>query len=355
MVEESATVRGAGERPQRPASAHPALFPLQAEEQLASGQEEEAIQSFRQALNYTPEDERTQTRYQEVIAQHQATLVASHISRAQEEQVQENWAEAITAVESALEISPDDLSLQAYLESLYQQQRESQLASLKDQAEMMAQSERWEEAVQSWEDYIALEPDDRQAAELLYKETLRRQQLAAEYALAKAALAQKDYSQAIKLFHSIIVQDPVYKDTARLLAEAVQAERKKTPRLLWIAAGIAALLIVIIGLAFGGGDIFNRISGGPREDPAPSLPVIIIETTSTPGTQTLTPSPSRTPSPTVTRTATPSPSATITPTRTSSPTFTSTPTPTNTYKPLPTPTNTKKPKSKPKPPTAAPP
>jgi tetratricopeptide (TPR) repeat protein len=138
----------------------------QAEEQIASGREEEAIQSFRHALKYTPENERTADRYQEVIALHQATLVAGHISMAQAEQNQGNWGEAIAAVEIALEISPQDLSLQAYLESLRQQRRLSQLATLKAQAENMAQSERWEEALQAWEAYLALEPDDCQAAEI---------------------------------------------------------------------------------------------------------------------------------------------------------------------------------------------
>jgi tetratricopeptide (TPR) repeat protein len=327
----------------------------QAEEQIASGREEEAIQSFRHALKYTPEDEHTKARYQEVIAKHQATLVAGHISRAQAEQIQENWDEAIAAAESALELSPDDLSLQAYLQSLRQQQYVSQLASQKARAEKMAKSERWEESVQAWEAYFALEPDDRQAAEPLYKETLRHRQLAADYALARKALNQKDYSQAIQLFQAIIIQNPVYKDTARLMADAVQAERKSSPRRLWLIGGGIAILITIIALLVGGWGLLNLNRGGSRESPVPSLPVILVETTSAAGVLPFTPSPTWTPVDTSTLTVTPSLTSTITPRPTSTRTSSPTPTATNTYRPIPTPTNTDKPKSKPKPPTPAPP
>jgi tetratricopeptide (TPR) repeat protein len=221
----------------------------QAEEDLAQGRDEEALKTFNAALEYTPDDEALQARYDEVCEQVKGKVLADLLVKAEAEQERGNWEKAIVHLEDYLRFEHGDAEVVAQLAEARRQQHLSQLARLKAQGKEMARVERWKEAVEAWQAYLKLEPEDRKDAEAALSLVQRNQQLDESYLNGQEAIRAKDYPLAIRLFQGIIAMEPAYKDAARLLAEAIVAERKRRPLRLGRWAWVGLVIVIIAALA----------------------------------------------------------------------------------------------------------
>jgi basic membrane protein A len=179
------------------------IYRQQAEKALADGKDEEALSAFGRALGFTPEDQALETRYQEVREEKKASI----------------------------------------------------LAALPAKARSLAASERWDEAFAAWQDYLSLQPPDPERAQAEIEGLKGEQALARTYAEAQAALGRRDYDQAIPILKGIVARDETYKESTRLLLQAIEARRRARPRWKWggfhlsrnawlrLAAGMAALAL----------------------------------------------------------------------------------------------------------------
>lgn len=317
-----------------------------AEKALADGRDDEALSAFKEALGFTPEDQTLEARYAEVREQKRAKIMASLLARAEKEQAAKNWDGAIAILEEAQEMAPEDQSLrerltavkerqwatrleailtqadqatgagrwdeavaaldeyltlepgdaavQGRLVEAQRRQRESQLKSLKARARSLAKAERWEEALAAWGDYLALEPEDREAVQADIQEVEGGREMARLYAEAQAAMAKKAYSQAIDRLKQIIAKDENYRDASTMLAQAIALRRGQRPR--WQEPRLLA--------AIGGGAIIITLLSFFALQPTSPLRVALAPPIST---ATATPTSMPTPRPTSTSTPIPTP------------------------------------------------
>ncbi len=84
------------------------------------------------------------------------------IDQAKKEQ---NWDDALAAGEEYLKVSPDDYDVKNELETLRVEQRKSRLVSLKNKAMSASKAEKWEDAIQHWQAYLAEKPEDGEQVE----------------------------------------------------------------------------------------------------------------------------------------------------------------------------------------------
>jgi len=226
-----------------------ALYARQAEEALATGEAEVALQHYARALEHTPEDTQLAARYVQVKEEHTASLIDGLLKQSQQAQEQQDWKAALDAIQKALQLAPNDATLQMRLAAIQDAPRRAQISSLRAHAQEMERFERWDEAVHDWEACLQLKPEDEENVRQSLEVARRGQKMANDYNQAQTAIKDGRYSQAIGLLQGVIVQDAGYKDAASLLVDCLQKRSRRKLKLpvgWWRWAALALILIVVI-------------------------------------------------------------------------------------------------------------
>lgn len=225
-----------------------------AEKALADGRDEEAVNAFLDALKYTPEDEKLARRLEAVKAEKKAKIVAAQIARSEKEASARNWEAAIRTLEEANQLAPEDPDVKKRLEHVRGKLRENKLAALKTKAQTALKAERFGEAQKTWQEYLSLEPADREQAEAEVSKLNELVELERTYNEAQQAFTEKQFDKAISLIKQVIVRDENFKDASRLLTQAIELRRSTRPARLAFPVGkllrgmLATLTIAGIGI-----------------------------------------------------------------------------------------------------------
>jgi len=201
------------------------VFQRQAERALRDQEWDAAIQALRGAAELAPDDPRWAEQIDEVEEQRYQAQLDALQDRAERAADDQEWDAAVAALEEYLELEPSSPEVEAEIARLQERQRQEKLASLKAQAQGAESAERWPSAVESWESYLELDPDDADFAKDALEQARKYQRIYADYRQAQASLRQGQYADAVRLLQGIIAQDPTYKATSRLLVEAVEARQ----------------------------------------------------------------------------------------------------------------------------------
>jgi basic membrane protein A len=239
---------------------------------LARGRAKEALAAFRQVMGINPEHGEARQRMADLARQ----AAEKALGEGRDEQ-------ALASFEEALGYTPEDQALEARCHEVQAEMKARLLAALPAKALSLATAERWDEAFATWQDYLGLEPPDPERAQAEIERLREAQALATTYAQAQAALARKDYDEATSILKGIVAQDETYKDSTRLLLQAIEARRRARPRWKWkpiqlsrrLRLGLAGgLAVIALGAAiFAAWDSFigPRIRGlGAAAPPAAS-------------------------------------------------------------------------------------
>ncbi|MBN2501156.1 MAG: tetratricopeptide repeat protein, partial [Anaerolineales bacterium] len=172
-----------------------AIYREQAERQLAARQEDEALGSFSRAMEFMPEDDQLSSRYNEVLAQKKAKVVAEWLGKAEKALSRQRWDEAAGMVEEAIQVDPENEALQARLAEVKDAPRQSKLQGYRREAEGAIARGNWEKAIAALETAIQLAPEDTALREQLG--AVRSDQLNAQLDLhrksAEKAMAAGDW------------------------------------------------------------------------------------------------------------------------------------------------------------------
>lgn len=373
------------------------IYTARAEDLLADGKDDDALSAFNQAIDFTPEDDRLSARYEDVLAQKKSKVVSEWLSRADKSLSRQRWDEAagfveqaikldpenpelrtkllevkdaprqskikgckheaeqaiqrgnfenaITAIETAVQLAPEDTSLAEWLETtrsdhlnarlnIYRDQakkaiaagdwdgaatalkealklspndvdlqkelaetetakQQARLDELKSQAENATQAENWAEALTAWENYLALNPKDPSEIEAALQHVRKYTKISGDYAEAQDAIRKKRYGRATELLQGIIAQDPTYKATSRLLVEAVEADKAtpiwQRPWVYWaIGTVVVGVVLGILMLTRQGNSMGGTLGMQASETPATTMvpptetPLLTASSTSTP-------------------------------------------------------------------------
>ena len=291
-----------------------------AKKSLADGRDEEALNAFLEALKYTPEDPALIEQLEKFKAEKKEKVLASLVARSEREAKALNWEGVVKTLEEANHLSPEDSNIQNKLADARGKLREKTLVGLKVKAQGLADAEKFDDALKTWQEYLSLKPDDHQKVEEAIARIKKEQELLDTYNNAGQAITDRNFDQAINLLKEVIFRDENYKDASRLLTRAIELRRtasgqkqiktsKKPERLqqprsrsgikpggrrIWVIGGLLAILILGIG-----GGLF-----WVWQNELPAMPGLFAKNTATP-TITATITPTRIP--TLTPTATPIP------------------------------------------------
>lgn len=207
-------------------------------------------------------------------ARRRAQRLHGLLSQAEQATAAGDWDKAVAALNEYLTLEPGAAAIQARLLETQQRQRKAQLAALRTQAANLARAEKWEEALSAWRRYLALEPEDKEAAQAELQKTEKLRAMARTYAEAQTALAKRDYDRAIALLKGLVIRDESYKQASRLLANAIERKRRgRQPALgRWLPVGlIGAVLIALVLLLLR--VLLSRAPGAVETPPSPSATV----------------------------------------------------------------------------------
>ncbi|MBI9045192.1 MAG: tetratricopeptide repeat protein [Anaerolineaceae bacterium] len=231
------------------------LFTQQTEKAISAGDWDTAVQAVRNAIQLAPEDKKWQVQLDGIeSAQHKAKLNSLRV-QADEARQNNRWDEAIRALEAYLALE-DSLNVRVEIERIQKEKREYESAAFKAQAESAAKAERWQEAIQAWESFLALESGDRVEVEEQLNYARKYARIAGDYIEAQKSIREKRYGRAVEVLQGIIAQDPTYKSTTRLLVEAVEANKAipfwRKPVMFWAAVAVAvAVVVILLGIFLG--------------------------------------------------------------------------------------------------------
>ncbi len=276
-----------------------------AEKAMTDGRDEEALAAFAEALKFTPEDEALSQRYEQAKVEKRTKVVASLLAKAEKEQSARNWDTALSILQNALEIDPQNEKVQKRLETIREEQRKAGLAAILARADRARQAGRWglviaaleeylaqeprdaniqarivearqklteaqadeartraisltrqerfEEALVAWDEYRKINPADEQTVQVEIEKIRKAQALANTYGEAQSAFTKKNYDRAVALFKEIVVQDENYRDASRRMAEAIELRRtaRKWWQSRWLWGIVVSSVVLVVGwLAF---------------------------------------------------------------------------------------------------------
>ena len=197
------------------------LYAQQAEIQLKTGQEEQALASLQQAIETMPEDETLTARYEQILMQKKAMQVQNLLDKVERALARQRWDEAASYVEKALQVDPENPKLQQRLLEIKDTPRQAKVKTYKLEAEQAIAKGNWTRAMSAIENAMLLAPDDKSLSDWL--EGIRSDQSNAQLKLlqsqAEQAEAAGDWDTALAARQAAIKFNPQDKNLARSLAE----------------------------------------------------------------------------------------------------------------------------------------
>lgn len=195
----------------------------------ADGRDEETLNAFSEALKFAPEDSSLIEQFETFKAEKKARVIASLVARSEREAKTSNWEAAIKVLDEALALSPEDSGIQVRKADALEKLRQKKLSDLKSRAKNLAATEKFNDALRAWQEYLSLNPDDSEEVEAETAHIQKQQEIFDLYTRAGRALTAKDFDEAIRLLKDVIIRDENYKDASRLLTKAIES-RRSAPR-----------------------------------------------------------------------------------------------------------------------------
>ena len=204
------------------------IYRGQAETQLAGGLDQKALDSLRLALEMTPEDESLEARCQVIIAERKAALVADWLDKAGKALRRKRWDEAAQLAEEALKVDPDDQAVQRRLAQIKDAPRLERLNAYKAEAEAAMARGQYPKAISALELAVLLAPEDNALAEMLQMARGDQQHAQLRMIQAQAAQAEAagDWAGVVAAREAALKLNPNEEHLAQALADAKTAFRQ---------------------------------------------------------------------------------------------------------------------------------
>ncbi|RJP54375.1 MAG: tetratricopeptide repeat protein [Anaerolineaceae bacterium] len=282
-----------------------------ADQAVAAERWDEAINILNDGLASDPDNETLKTKLAEARKAKREAHLQAALRLADSAAQAGKWEAAVASLNEVLANEPDNTEFQRKLAEVRAQEHQSRWEAARSEAESLREAERFEEALQVWQSYLALYPDDRERVDGETKPITQESELFELYGNAEGAIAERDFDKAIPLLKEIIIRDEDYKDASRLLTNAIESRRTGTTqklgkphkkpakiraqgepktgnRRIWVIGGLLAILI----LGIGGGVFWFGKNGWPAMPSFFTKNSATITPTHIPGpTSTTTPDP----------------------------------------------------------------
>ncbi len=177
-----------------------------AEKSLTDGRDEEALTAFAEALKFAPEDPGLVKRAEMVRQQKTAKVLSSLTVRADKAVAAKDFDLAISMLQEALGLAPQDESIRANIASIEERKQNEQLDAVLTRADQAEKSAKWDVAISALNDYLALKPGETRIQSRLNKliESKRSAWLKAVLARADEALEAQQWDEAITALNEVL-------------------------------------------------------------------------------------------------------------------------------------------------------
>ncbi len=205
-----------------------AIFVKQAESLLENGLEEQALEKFQQAIEVSPDDKDIRSRYEKIIADKKAAQVKVWMDKAEKSLSRQRWDEAASMVEEALNIDPDNVALQQRLLEIKDAPRQEKIKAYKQEAEQAIAKGNYPKAISAIQTATLLAPEDSSLKEWLdsIKSDQDNAQLRLLQSQADQAEASGNWEAAITAREAVLKLDPQDEGLVKALQHTKDAKQK---------------------------------------------------------------------------------------------------------------------------------
>lgn len=205
------------------------LYVRQAEGYFKNDQEEQAFEKFNQAIALTPEDVSIKQRYEKIIAEKRAKQVQEWLDKADKSLARQRWDEAASMIEEAINIDPDNPVLRNKLLDIKDAPRQEKIKSYKKEAEQAIGKGNYPKAISAIQTAILLAPEDGSLKEWL--DSIQSDQSNAQLRLLQSQADQAEtannWDAAITAREAALKLDPQNERLLKALQNTRDAKRRQ--------------------------------------------------------------------------------------------------------------------------------
>jgi len=199
---------------------------LNAGQSIAKGNYPKAISAIQTAIQLAPEDRSSKEWLASIQGDQANAQLRLHQSLADQAEAAGNWEAAITAREAALKLHPDDQRLIEQLQKTQVAKQQAQIKELRSKIEQAKQERNWDTAILATQEYLLLSPDDQEVKKelALLKVEQQTSKVKTLKSQAEAASKAEKWEDAIQRWQAYLVEKP--EDRAKVERLMEQAKQK---------------------------------------------------------------------------------------------------------------------------------
>ena len=201
-------------------------YKKEAEQAIAKGNYPKAISAIQTATLLAPEDSSLMEWLASIQGDQANAQLRLHQTQADQAEGAGNWEVAIAAREAALKQHPDDQRLIEQLEKTRAAKQQAQIKEIKSRIERAKQESKWEAAILATQEYLQLLPDDQEAKKelALLKVEQHNSKVRNLKTQAEAASKAEKWEEAIQYWQAYLLEKPEDRSKVDQLIE--QAKQK---------------------------------------------------------------------------------------------------------------------------------
>lgn len=187
-----------------------------------------AISGLNEYLQLKPDDAAIQKRIADLVEARHTAWQKAVLERVDHAVAAQNWDAALSALNEALRLEPDNSVMQARAGQVHAERRTAELNARLARAESAASAGRWDEAIEVLNDGLAAEPENETLKTKLAeaRKARRDARLQAALRLAESAAQAGRWETAAASLQEVLVNEPDNPEFIQKLAEIKALERE---------------------------------------------------------------------------------------------------------------------------------
>lgn len=192
-----------------------------------AGRWDGAIAGLNEYLRFNP-DAAIQKRIAALVEAKHTAWLKSVMERVDRAVAAQNWDEALTALNEALRLEPDNAEMQAKVEEMREARRIAELESMLQRAGQAVNAGHWDEAIDILNNGLASDPDNEMLKTKLEeaRKSKREARLKAALRLADASIQAGNWDTAAASLQEVLANEPDNAEFQQKLAEIKRLERE---------------------------------------------------------------------------------------------------------------------------------
>ena len=227
---------------------------LRADQAAGASRWDDAVEILNTGIKEYPDDKTLKAKLKNTLQSRREGMQQAALRMADLNAKAGKWEDALNSLNEVLAEEPDNKQFLEKYDHILRMEVDSKLKDLKKKAQGLMKANKLDEALALWKETLSIETVNRQAVMDEIEAVMKAQKLEREYSEALQAFTNKEYQKALDLFKDIEAEAGDYKDTSKLRQKAEKKRRTKqkssrpgTKKKTWLTVGVLAILVLGIG------------------------------------------------------------------------------------------------------------